>query len=83
MIADPLPRAVIPSACTFYWKKWSKHAVASVPVISSITGIGICLGVAYHWHVVIALVTLSDFYPTVVGNMLALTAPIILTPLIA
>lgn len=37
---------------------------------------------AYHLNGAVNIATLSDFVPTVAGNMLALTAPIVLTPLI-
>ncbi|CAH0055114.1 unnamed protein product [Clonostachys solani] len=74
--------AVIPSACTLFWKKQSKYAIVLVPIISSIASIGTWIGVAYKQHGVVSIATLSDFIPTVAGNMLALTAPIVLTPLI-
>ncbi|KAL6364452.1 hypothetical protein LRP88_01853 [Fusarium phalaenopsidis] len=53
-----------------------------VPIISSLASISTWIGVAYHKHGTVTIATLSDFIPTVAGNMLALTAPIILTPLI-
>ncbi|KAJ3456530.1 hypothetical protein MRS44_016553 [Fusarium solani] len=74
--------AVIPSACTLFWKKQSKYAIVLVPIISSLASISTWIGVAYHKHGTVTIATLSDFIPTVAGNMLALTAPIILTPLI-
>ncbi|KAL3481042.1 Sodium:solute symporter family-domain-containing protein [Aspergillus californicus] len=74
--------AVIPSACTLFWRKQSKWAVTLVPILSSIASIGTWIGVAYHRLGVVSVATLSDFYPCVAGNMLALTAPIVLTPLI-
>ncbi|KPM46492.1 Urea active transporter [Neonectria ditissima] len=74
--------AVIPSACTLFWKKQSKYAVVLVPIISSLASISTWIGVANHKHGTVTIATLSDFIPTVAGNMLALTAPIILTPLI-
>ncbi|KAJ5902331.1 hypothetical protein N7495_002859 [Penicillium taxi] len=74
--------AVIPSACTLFWKKQSKYAVTLVPILSSIISIGTWLGEAYRRDGVVSVATLSGFYPTVAGNMLALTAPIVLTPLI-
>lgn len=73
---------MIPSACTLFWKKQSKYAIVLVPIISSIASIGTWIGVAYKQHGVVSIATLSDFIPTVAGNMLALTAPIVLTPLI-
>ncbi|KAH7133043.1 Sodium:solute symporter family-domain-containing protein [Dactylonectria estremocensis] len=74
--------AVIPSACTLLWKKQNKYAVVLVPLISSLASIGTWIGVAYKQHGAVTIATLSDFKPTVAGNMLALTAPIVLTPLI-
>ncbi|KAM6509842.1 hypothetical protein FALCPG4_017482 [Fusarium falciforme] len=74
--------AVIPSACTLFWKRQSKYAIVLVPIISSLASISTWIGVAYHKHGAVTIATLSDFIPTVAGNMLALTAPIILTPLI-
>lgn len=74
--------AVIPSACTLFWKKQSKYAIVLVPIISSLASISTWIGVAYQKHGAVTIATLSDFIPTVAGNMLALTAPIILTPLI-
>ncbi|EEU37119.1 uncharacterized protein NECHADRAFT_97322 [Fusarium vanettenii 77-13-4] len=74
--------AVIPSACTLFWKKQSKFAIVLVPIISSLASISTWIGVAYQKHGTVTIATLSDFIPTVAGNMLALTAPIILTPLI-
>ncbi|KAL4878124.1 Sodium:solute symporter family-domain-containing protein [Aspergillus karnatakaensis] len=74
--------AVIPSACTLFWRKQSKYAVTLVPILTSIASIGTWIGVAYRREGVVSVATLSDFYPCVAGNMLALTAPIVLTPLI-
>ncbi|EMR69131.1 putative urea active transporter protein [Eutypa lata UCREL1] len=74
--------AVIPSACTLCWRKQNKYAVTLVPLLSSIASIGTWIGVAYHRSGVISIATLSDFIPTVAGNMLALLAPVVLTPLI-
>ncbi|KAJ0415136.1 Sodium:solute symporter family-domain-containing protein [Aspergillus carlsbadensis] len=74
--------AVIPSACTLFWRKQSKYAVTLVPILSSIASIGTWIGVAYRREGVVSVATLSGFYPCVAGNMLALTAPIVLTPLI-
>ncbi|TVY20827.1 putative urea active transporter 1, partial [Lachnellula arida] len=74
--------AVIPSACTLFWRKQSKAAVTLVPIISSLASISTWIAVAYHRNGAVTLATLSDFVPTVAGNMLALTAPIVLTPLI-
>ncbi|EGV60941.1 hypothetical protein CANTEDRAFT_128749 [Yamadazyma tenuis ATCC 10573] len=74
--------AVIPSACTLFWKKQSKYAVAIVPVLSSMISISTWIAVAYHRSNSVTISTLSDLYPIVAGNMIALTAPIILTPLI-
>ena len=53
-----------------------------MPLLSSIASIGTWLGTAYQLYGTVTVTTLSDFYPTVAGNMLALTAPIVLTPLI-
>lgn len=53
-----------------------------VPLLSSIASIGTWIGVAYQRSGVISIATLSDFIPTVAGNMLALLAPVVLTPLI-
>ena len=53
-----------------------------MPIISSLASISTWIGVAYHRDGAVNLTTLSDFVPTVAGNMLALTAPIVLTPLI-
>ncbi|KAL4910375.1 hypothetical protein BDW74DRAFT_165433 [Aspergillus multicolor] len=74
--------AVIPSACTLFWRKQSKYAVTLVPILTSIASIGTWIGVAYHREGVVSVATLSGFYPCVAGNMLALTTPIVLTPLI-
>ncbi|KAL4928083.1 uncharacterized protein BDV17DRAFT_292102 [Aspergillus undulatus] len=73
--------AVIPSACTLFWRKQSKYAVTLAPIPASIANIGTWIGVAYKREGVVSVATLPDFYPCVAGNMLALTAPIVLTPL--
>ncbi|KAL4864552.1 hypothetical protein BDV12DRAFT_200977 [Aspergillus spectabilis] len=65
--------AVIPS---------SKYGVTLVPVLTSIASIGTWIRVTYRREGVVSVATLSDFYPCVAGNMLALTAPIVLTPLV-
>lgn len=80
--ADNSLGAVIPSACTLFWKKQSKYAVTLVPLLSSIASIGTWIGVAYKRSGVVSIASLSDFIPTVAGNMLALLAPVVLTPLI-
>ncbi|KAH8649908.1 Sodium:solute symporter family-domain-containing protein [Xylariales sp. PMI_506] len=74
--------AVIPSACTLFWRKQSKYAVTLVPLLSSVASIGTWIGVAYHKYGAVNITTLSEFVPTVAGNMLALLAPVVLTPLI-
>lgn len=74
--------AVIPSACTLFWRKQSRHAVIWVPLLSSVASISTWVGVAYHQYGFVSIDSLSAFVPTVAGNMLALLAPVVLTPLI-
>ncbi|KAL4793132.1 hypothetical protein BDV19DRAFT_380416 [Aspergillus venezuelensis] len=61
--------AVIPSACTLFWRKQSKYAVTLI-------------GVVYRRESTVSVANLSDFYSCVAGNMLVLTAPIVLPPLV-
>ncbi|CZR69247.1 uncharacterized protein PAC_19147 [Phialocephala subalpina] len=50
----------------------SRYAIATVPVLSTIASVGTWLGTAHHLYGSISIATLSEFLPTVAGNMLAL-----------
>ncbi|KAM0818612.1 putative urea active transporter protein [Seiridium cardinale] len=82
-IAIVIDGAVIPSAFTLFRMKQSKYAVTLVPLLSSVASIGTWIGVVYHRSGVISIATRSGFILTVAKkNLLALLAPVELTPLI-
>lgn len=74
--------AIVPMACTIMWKKQSRIAAFVVPVASSIAGIIAWFLTAWTHFGGISITTLSQNLPLVAGNMMALGAPIVLTPLI-
>ncbi|KAJ9322339.1 hypothetical protein DTO027B5_4892 [Paecilomyces variotii] len=74
--------AIVPMACTIMWKKQSTAAVMLAPIISSIAGIIAWLLTALHGYGTINITTLQGNLPLVAGNMMSLTGPILLTPLI-
>ena len=74
--------AIIPMACTLMWKKQSKLAVIASPLASSAAAI-LAWFLTAHTHVgEISISSLSQNLPLVAGNMMALTGPIVLTPLL-
>jgi hypothetical protein len=74
--------AIVPMACTIMWKKQNKLAVIGSPIISSIAAIMAWFLTAYTHIGVISIDSLSQNLPLVAGNMMALTGPIVLTPLL-
>ncbi|KAJ9355085.1 hypothetical protein DTO280E4_6599 [Paecilomyces variotii] len=74
--------AIVPMACTIMWKKQSTAAVMLAPIISSIAGIIAWLLTALHEYGTINITTLQGNLPLVAGNMMSLTGPILLTPVI-
>jgi Na+/proline symporter len=74
--------AIVPMACTIMWRKQSKAAVILAPLISSAAAIIAWLLTAQHEYGSISITTLSGNLPLVAGNMMSLTGPILLTPLI-
>lgn len=74
--------AIVPMACTIMWKKQSKLAVIASPLACSIAAIIAWFLTAYTHVGNITLASLSQNLPLVAGNMMALTGPILLTPLL-
>ncbi|KAL1852574.1 hypothetical protein Plec18170_005705 [Paecilomyces lecythidis] len=74
--------AIVPMACTIMWKKQSTAAVMIAPIVSSGAGILAWLLTARHGYGTINITTLQGNLPLVAGNMMSLTGPILLTPLI-
>jgi len=74
--------AIVPMACTILWKKQSTAAVILSPLISSAAAIAAWLGTAYTHFGSVTLATTSENLPLVAGNMMSLTGPLVLTPLI-
>ncbi|KAI1848467.1 hypothetical protein JX266_005773 [Neoarthrinium moseri] len=74
--------AVVPMVCTIFWKKQSRLAAIISPLASSAAGITAWFLTAYTHYGVISIETLSGNLPLVAGNMMALTGPMLLTPLI-
>ncbi|CAM1510805.1 Fc.00g083180.m01.CDS01 [Cosmosporella sp. VM-42] len=75
--------AIVPMACTIMWKKQSWLAALIVPLIGSAAGIIAWFLTAYTHTGTISIATLNTNEPLVAGNIMALTAPLILTPLIS
>ncbi|KAF7546311.1 hypothetical protein G7Z17_g8519 [Cylindrodendrum hubeiense] len=75
--------AIVPMACTIMWKKQSRLAALIVPPIGSAAGIIAWFLTAHKNEGTISIATLSTNEPLVAGNIMALTAPLILTPLIS
>lgn len=74
--------AIVPMACTIMWKKQSRLAALIVPLIGSAAGIIAWFLTAHKNEGTISIATLSTNEPLVAGNIMSLTAPLILTPLI-
>ncbi|RFU25541.1 hypothetical protein B7463_g10794, partial [Scytalidium lignicola] len=74
--------AIVPMACTIFWRKQSKAAVIISPLLSSIAAIIAWLLVAKQQSGYLSIPTLSGNLALVAGNMMSLTGPILLTPLI-
>lgn len=74
--------AIVPMACTIMWKKQSTAAVMIAPILSSGAAILAWLLTARHEYGTINITTLQGNLPLVAGNMMSLTGPILLTPLI-
>lgn len=64
------------------WKKQSKYALIIAPLASSCAAIIAWMTLTYHISGSISITTLSGNLPLVAGNMMSLTGPILLTPLI-
>ena len=69
-------------ACTIFWKKQNKAAVIIAPLLGSAAAIIAWLLTAHTQYGTLSIDTLSGNLPLVAGNMMALTGPILLTPLI-
>lgn len=74
--------AIIPMACTLLWKKQSTIAFVGAAVISSAAAIIAWLLVAHTNYGAVTLDTTSQNLPLAAGNMMSLTGPIVLTPLL-
>ncbi|KAI9745919.1 MAG: hypothetical protein M1818_000600 [Claussenomyces sp. TS43310] len=74
--------AIVPSACTIFWKKQSRYAVILSPLLSSCAAILAWLLTAKTHSGYLSIPTLSTNLPLVAGNMMSLCGPIVLTPLI-
>lgn len=74
--------AIVPMACTIMWKKQSRLAAIVVPLAGSAAGILAWFLTAYTHYGVISIDTLNQNLPLVAGNIMALTGPLVLTPLI-
>lgn len=74
--------AIVPMACTIMWKKQSRLAALIVPPIGSAAGLIAWFLTAHKNEGVISIDTLNTNEPLVAGNIMALTAPFILTPLV-
>ncbi|KAF7194241.1 putative urea active transporter 1, partial [Pseudocercospora fuligena] len=74
--------AIIPMVCTIMWKKQSKAAVIISPLVGSAAGMIAWMLKAYTQYGKINITTLQGILPLVAGNMMALTCPIVVTPLI-
>lgn len=73
---------IVPMACTIMWRKQSRAAAFLAPVLSSIAGLLAWFLTAWTHHGSITINNLSQNLPLVAGNMMALTAPLVLTPAI-
>ncbi|KAK7418510.1 hypothetical protein QQZ08_011220 [Neonectria magnoliae] len=74
--------SIVPMACTIMWKKQSRLAALIAPPIGSAAGIIAWFLTAHKNEGTISIATLSTNEPLVAGNIMSLTAPLILTPLI-
>ncbi|KAK5222120.1 hypothetical protein LTR72_006377 [Exophiala xenobiotica] len=74
--------AIVPMACTIMWKKQSKLAVIVSPVASSVAAILAWFLTAYTHFGDISIASLSQNLPLVAGNIMAITGPFVLTPLL-
>ncbi|KAJ9646213.1 hypothetical protein H2204_000876 [Knufia peltigerae] len=74
--------AIVPMACTIMWRKQSKLAVIASPLASSAAAILAWFLTAHTHYGEISIATLNENLPLVAGNMMALTGPIVLTPLL-
>lgn len=75
--------AIVPMACTIMWKKQSRLAAFVVPLANSAAGIIAWFLTAWTHFGSISIETLNQNLPLVAGNIMALTGPIILTPLLS
>lgn len=69
-------------ACTIFWRKQSKYAVILSPLISSAAAIIAWLLTAHTQSGYLSIDTLSGNLALVAGNMMSLTGPLLLVPLI-
>ena len=74
--------AIVPMACTIFWKRQSRLAVIGSPLISSAAAIVAWFLTAHSESGVISIASLSANKPLVAGNILAVTGPFVLTPLL-
>lgn len=74
--------AVVPMACTILWSKQNKAAVIFAPLLGSIAAIIAWLLTARSQYGYLSIATLSENLPLVAGNMMSLTGPLVLVPLI-
>lgn len=74
--------AIVPMACTIMWKKQSRLAAIFVPLASSAAGVLAWFLTAYTHFGVITIDSLSQNLPLAAGNIMALTGPLLLTPLV-
>ncbi|KAH8671543.1 putative sodium/proline symporter [Xylariales sp. PMI_506] len=73
---------IVPMLCTLVWSKQSKFAVITAPILGSVAGIIAWITTAYTHSGAVTIDTLSTNLPLVAGNMMALCAPLVLTPLL-
>ncbi|OAA60291.1 Sodium/solute symporter [Niveomyces insectorum RCEF 264] len=73
---------IVPMACTIMWSKQSTLAAIFVPIASSVAGILAWFLTAHTHFGVISIDTLNQNLPLVAGNIMSLTAPLVLTPLV-
>ncbi|KAF7544245.1 hypothetical protein G7046_g9823 [Stylonectria norvegica] len=74
--------AIVPMACTIMWRKQSWLAALIVPLMGSAAGIIAWFLTAHSHFGTISIDTLNQNLPLVAGNIMALTAPLVLTPLV-
>lgn len=75
--------AVVPMGCTVLWRRQSRAAVVSVPLLSSAAAVVAWLATAYTHYGEVTISSTSQTYPLVAGNMMSLCGPVVLTPLVS